>query len=402
MQMIAPGTAAGGGGAGGAVDPKISAGWPAAFLITPTLAAVWIVLWLALYRPPEKSRHANQAEIELIKGDQPATAVKTRVKWRNLLPHRQAWAFMMGKFLTDPIWWFYLFWSGKFFSDQFHAKLSGLAGPLILIYVLADVGSVAGGWFSSHLIKHGWTTNAARKTAMATCAVLILPVIMVPEIPTHWVFGNGAGSLAGLNYGMWIAAGLIGTAAAAHQGFSANIFTVTSDMFPRRAVSSVVGLGGLAGALSGMIMQAVAGVIKQVTNSYLVMFIIAGSVYVLAVVVVHLLAPRLAPVSDEELENKPMPYTVSGVLGAAAGFVIGVFASYLFQAHTDAGTSAGMYFSSIVTGNIFSSAANAHLISALWLTPVISAVVLAAAGMVMHVVIQHVSVSKPGQRFPVE
>ena len=380
-----------------AVDPKIKAGWPAAFLITPTLAAVWIVLWLTLYRQPEKSRFPNQAELALIRGpvsetatesNPPAAAPPRPVKWRHLLPHRQAWAFMMGKFLTDPIWWFYLLWSGKFFSDQFHAKLSGLAGPLILIYVLADVGSIAGGWFSSTLIKRGLTPNAARKTAMATCAGLILPVILVPLIPTNWIFGSGAGRLAGVNLGMWLAATLIGVAAAAHQGFSANIFTTTSDMFPKRAVSSVVGLGGLAGALSGMVMQAVAGVIKEVTKSYLIMFIIAGTVYALAVVIVHLLAPRLQPVSEEELEHKPMPLPVTGVLGAVVGFVAGLFISYLFQPHTDAAETAPVYFSSIVTGDIFKSAANSHLIQALWLTPVLSALALSLAAIGLHAAIR--------------
>jgi hypothetical protein len=285
---------------------------------------------------------------------------------------------MVGKFLTDPIWWFYLFWSGKFFSEQFHQDLKGLAGPMILVYVLADFGSIAGGWLSSALLKRGWSANAARKTAMATCAALILPVIMAPLIPPTWTTAGG------FPYGMWIAATLIGVAAAAHQGFSANIFTTTSDMFPKRAVSSVVGLGGMAGALGGMIMQACAGVIKEVTKSYVAMFVIAGTVYVLAVVLLHLLAPRLQRVDEEDLETKPMPYPVSGVLGAVAGFVIGVPLSYLFQQNVGPGESFGYYFSSIISGDIFKTAADHAMVVKLTTTPLVSAVVLGVLAVILH------------------
>jgi ACS family hexuronate transporter-like MFS transporter len=351
------------------------------------LAIIWIVLWVSLYRTPEKSRLANKAEVALIQGDAPVTTATKPVKWRHLLPHRQAWAFMLGKFLTDPIWWFYLFWAGKFFKETFNADLKGLAGPLILIYVLADVGSIAGGWLSSNLLKRGWTPNAARKTAMALCAGLILPVIFAPKVPNTWIAASG------FNYGMWLAATLIGVAAAAHQGFSANIFTTTSDMFPKRAISSVVGLGGLAGALGGMIMQAAAGVIKEVTKSYLVMFIIAGTVYVLAVVIIHVLAPRLKRVEEAELETKPMPFAVSGVLGAVGGFVLGVPISYLFQHGTGLAASFGIYASSIITGDIFKGADRAIYGQTLLMVPLIGMVLLAVIAIALHKLIQ-----KPGSR----
>ena len=362
---------------------KFNLGWPAAFFITPTLAVIWIVLWVSLYRTPEKSRRANAAEVALIQSDAPATVTKTApVKWRHLLPHRQAWAFACGKLLTDPIWWFYLFWSGKFFKESFNQDLKGLAGPLILIYLLADVGSVAGGTLSSSLLKRGWTANAARKTAMSICAGLILPVICAPLIPNTWIAGSG------FNYGMWLAATLIGVAAAAHQGFSANIFTTTSDMFPKRAISSVVGLGGLAGALGGMVMQTFAGVVKEVTHSYLAMFIIAGSVYGLAVLVVHLLAPRLERVNEAELETKAMPLPVSGILGGVAGFVIGVPVSYLFQNGQGLAAKFGLYASSIITGDIFKPENHrADYINSLLATPLIAAVALAVVAMILHRVI---------------
>jgi ACS family hexuronate transporter-like MFS transporter len=252
--------------------------WPQVFLITPILAIIWIILWLSIYRTPAEHPRVNREELELIQAD-PIYIAEKPVPWRELLPHRQTWAIMVGKFLTDPIWWFYLFWSGKFFHDKFDVQLKGLAGPLILIYVMADFGSIAGGWFSSMLMRRGWTANAARKTAMFTCALLVLPVCVAPVV----------------NY-MWTAAALIGLAAAAHQGFSANIFTLTSDMFPKRAVGSVVGLVGLCGAVGGILMNAGSGLIKQATGSYLIMFCIAGTVYMAAMIILHLLAPRLTPV----------------------------------------------------------------------------------------------------------
>ncbi len=339
--------------------PEFILGWPAAFFITPTLALIWVVLWLRYYQPPAKSKYPNQFELDLIASDLTptevaaasaagASAIQVRaVRWRNLLPHRQSWAFMVGKLLTDPVWWFYLTWGGKFFSDQFHADLKGLAGPMILVYILADFGSIGGGYLSSALLKRGWTANVARKTTMALCALLILPVIFVPIIPQTWIHN-------GFDWGKWLAATLIGIAAAAHQGFSANIFTVTSDMFPKRAVSSVVGLGGLAGALGGLVFQSCAGVIKEVTNSYLTMFIICGTAYVAAVAFFHLLAPRLEKISDRELESKPMPVIVSGIIGAVLGFLVCVPLSYFAQNHSiEMAQGFGRYFSAIYTGDLF-------------------------------------------------
>jgi ACS family hexuronate transporter-like MFS transporter len=200
---------------------------------------------------------------------------------------RQTWAFAAGKFLTDPIWWFYLFWSAKFFSDQFGVDLKRIGPPLITIYLMADVGSVAGGWLSSRLLRRGWTTNAARKTALLACALCVVPVSVAPLVSS-----------------VWVAVGLIGLAAAAHQGFSANLYTLTSDLFPRRAVGSVMGIGGAAGAVGGILMQAASGRVKDLTGSYLTMFLVAGSVYVLSVLVIHRLAPRLEPV---QLEDKSLP-----------------------------------------------------------------------------------------------
>ena len=327
--------------------------WKAAFMVTPLVAAIWVVAWLLLYRHPSEHPSVNASERAFILSDQPAVksgadiSREKPVRWRNLLPHRQAWAFMMGKFLTDPIWWFYLFWAGKFFAEQFKVELKGLAGPLILVYVLADIGSIAGGWLSSMLIRRGWSPNAARKTTMGLCACLVLPVIFAPQLPTNW--GSGIG-----NIGMWMAATLIGIAAGAHQGFSANIFTLTSDMFPRRAVASVVALGGLAGAFGGILMQSASGVIKEITGSYLIMFVIAGTAYVLAFVVLHSLAPRIDRVDEQTLESKNLPWPAASILWAILGAAVGIPLSYYFQKHQFVFTESFInYLGSIVKGWIF-------------------------------------------------
>jgi ACS family hexuronate transporter-like MFS transporter len=196
-----------------------------------------------------------------------------------LLPFRQTQAFAIGKFLTDAIWWFYLFWFPKFMSDQFGVDLKKIGIPMVIVYLLADVGSVAGGWQSSRLMARGWTANAARKTAMLTCALCIVPVVMAPLVSSQWV-----------------AVLLIGMAAAAHQGFSANLFTLTSDMFPRRVVGSVVGIGGFAGAMGGFLMNLGAGRLRDMTGNFIAMFAIAASAYLLALLIIHLLVPRLEPV----------------------------------------------------------------------------------------------------------
>ncbi|MBN2011191.1 MFS transporter [candidate division KSB1 bacterium] len=250
--------------------------WQAAFIITGLAGLIWIVFWLPIYHKPSEHPKLSKAELEHIESDPPDPA--TKVRWLKLLPHRQTWAFAVGKFMTDSIWWFYLFWFPLFMNDRFGVDLKSIGLPMITVYLLADVGSVVGGWFSSSLIGRGWTVNAARKTAMLVSALCILPVALAPQVS-----------------GEWVAVWLIGVAAAAHQGFSANIFTTTSDMFPRKAVASVVGIGGFAGAMGGFFMNLGAGWLKQNTGSYQVMFIIAGFTYIVALLIMHLLVPKLEP-----------------------------------------------------------------------------------------------------------
>jgi len=251
-------------------------GWRWAFIATGALGFFWIVFWLALYRRPEEHRRLRPAELAYIHSDPPEPQGK--IAWARLLPHRQTWAFALGKFMTDPIWWVYLFWAPDFLQKRHGVTLAQVGAPLVAIYLIADAGSVGGGWLSSALIKRGWSLNAARKTAMLACALAVVPIVF-----------------ASLASRLWVAVGLIGLAAAAHQGWSANMFTLASDMFPRRAVGSVVGIGGMAGAVGGMLIAKVVGYVLQFTGSYLPVFILAGSTYVVALGVVHWLAPRLEP-----------------------------------------------------------------------------------------------------------
>ena len=252
-------------------------GWAWSFIATGALGFIWLVAWLALYHRPETHPRLSPAELAYIRSD-PAEPV-VAVPWRQILPHRQTWAFAIGKFLTDPIWWLYLFWIPDFLNRNYGLNLTSIGLPLVVIYLAADVGSIGGGWLSSSLIARGWTVNRARKTAMLVCALAVVPI----------VFASNAGNL-------WLAVSLVGLAAAAHQGWSANLFTLASDTFPRHAIGSVVGFGGMTGAIGGMLIAKVTGYVLQATGTYVPVFIVAGCAYLVALGVIHVLAPRLEPV----------------------------------------------------------------------------------------------------------
>ena len=196
--------------------------------------------------------------------------------------YRQTWAFAVAKFMTDPIWWLYLFWMPDFFSRTYGLSLLELGPPLIVIYLVADVGSIGGGWLSSALIGRGWSVNAARKTAMLICAIAVVPIVFASTVES-----------------MWGAVALLSLATAAHQGWSANAFTLASDMFPRQAVGSVVGLGGFAGAVGGMMIAKLTGYLLEVTGTYVTVFMMAACAYLSALAIVHLLSPKLEPVRLE-------------------------------------------------------------------------------------------------------
>jgi ACS family hexuronate transporter-like MFS transporter len=258
-------------------------GWQWAFILTGLLGFVWLAFWLAMYRRPEEHPKLSAAELAHIQSD-PAEPT-TKIKWSRLIPHRQTWAFAVGKFMTDPIWWVYLFWLPKFLNTNYGLNITQIGLPLVVIYVAADFGSIGGGWLSSSLIKRGWSVNKSRKTAMLVCAIAVIPII----------FAANASS-------MWAAVAFVSLAASAHQGWSANMFTMASDMFPRRAVGSVVGIGGMAGSVGGMLIQTTVGLILFYTGSYLPIFIIAGSTYLVALGIIHLLVPQLEPANVEALE----------------------------------------------------------------------------------------------------
>jgi MFS transporter, ACS family, aldohexuronate transporter len=251
-------------------------GWEWAFLGTGGIGLLWLIVWWLMYDRPDRHRRLSPSELAYIRSDPPETP--TPVPWTTLLSHRQMWAFAIAKAMTDPIWWLYLFWMPDFFSRNYGLSLLELGPPIIVIYLVADVGSVGGGWLSSSLIHRGWSVNAARKTAMLACAIAVVPIIVASRVQS-----------------MWGAVALISLAAAAHQGWSANVFTLTSDMFPRQAVGSVVGVGGTAGAIGGMLIAKLTGYILQTTGSYLPVFIIAGTTYLVTLGIVHLLVPRLEP-----------------------------------------------------------------------------------------------------------
>ncbi len=255
-------------------------GWQWAFIVTGAIGLIWIFFWFAFYHVPEKHPRITKEELAYIQSDPPDPIMK--IAWSKLLPHRQTWAFVIAKFLTDSIWRWYLYLLPLFFSQTFKLDIKNFGPPFVVIYVLADIGSIGGGWLSSRLIKGGHSVNFGRKVALLVCALCVVPVVFVTQMSN-----------------MWFAVLLVGLAAAAHQGWSANLFTTASDMFPRQAVGSVVGLGGMAGALGAMLILKITGYILSHTGSYTLLFVAAGSAYLLSLLIIHVLVPRLEPARIE-------------------------------------------------------------------------------------------------------
>jgi MFS transporter, ACS family, hexuronate transporter len=250
-------------------------GWQYAFLGTSAFAAIWLVLWLSIYRAPRDHPRVSLAELAIINSD-PAQP-QSRVAWSRLLPHRQTWAFLLGKALTDPPWWFYLYWLPGFLSARYRLTLAQMGVPLLIIYNVCTVGSVAGGWLPQRLIRMGWSLNRSRKTAMLFYALAVVPVVFI-----------------GHTHALWQAVALICLATAAHQAWSANMFTLASDMFPRSAVGSVVGVGACCGSVAMMFFGLFIGFVLEITKgNYTPVFLLAGTAYLLAIVLIQLLAPRL-------------------------------------------------------------------------------------------------------------
>jgi ACS family hexuronate transporter-like MFS transporter len=283
-------------------------GWQWAFVLTGSLGFLWLLFWVPLYHRPERHPKLSNAELAYIQSDPPDPPA-TKIPWIQLLPHRQTTAFAIGKFMTDPVWWFYLYWIPSFLREKHGLDLSTVGLPLIAIYLIADIGSIGGGWLSSACIKRGWSINRARKTAMLVCATAVLPIVFMPYVNN-----------------LWMAVLLFGLAAAAHQGWSANIFTTSSDMFPRRAVGSVVGIGGMAGAIGGAIMAVATGVLLERTGgNYMLIFFTVGPAYLVSLGIIHLLAPGLQPVEESAL-IRPQAFTAGSFFGFGfVGLIIGSF-----------------------------------------------------------------------------
>ncbi len=250
-------------------------GWHAAFLATGGFSAVWILWWSRAYRKPADDPRLSAAELRYIEQDAPADRSHA-LPWSQLLRYRQTWGFSLAKFLTDPVWWFYLFWMPSYFSARFHLDLSHLGLPLIIVYNASAIGSIGGGWLPAPFRRLGFSPSRARLSAMLMCACAVAPIFMATRVPSEWA-----------------AIALLSLAAAAHQGWSANLYTTTSDMFPGAAVGSVTGIGGMAGSAGGFLLATYAGYILQMTHSYSTLFGIAASAYLIALAVLVLLAPGL-------------------------------------------------------------------------------------------------------------
>jgi ACS family hexuronate transporter-like MFS transporter len=250
--------------------------WRGAFVATGATGLLWLACWLFYYRRPEQHRSVSKAELDLILSD--PVEKDERVPWGRVLPCKETWAFAIGKFLTDPIWWFYLFWIPGYLQSTFHLSLSQSRVPVVLAYSISIVGSIGGGYLSSAMIKRGISANVARKTTLLLCALLIAPIFLTPFV-----------------HHLWPVVALLGMATAGHQGWSANLFTLPSDLFPKSAVGSVTGIGGMMGAIGGVLLQKCAGNIVYFTHSYVTLFIIACLAYPVAFLIIHGITPKLAP-----------------------------------------------------------------------------------------------------------
>ncbi|MEO3404830.1 MFS transporter [Mucilaginibacter sp. CAU 1740] len=270
-------------------------GWRWAFIITGSIGFIWLVLWQLIYRIPSKHPKVTKAELDYINSDHDAQAEavqpveQKKISWGKLLTFKQTWAFVIGKFLTDPIWWFYLFWLPDFLESQYHIKGTAIAIPVALVYTMSTFGSIGGGWLPMNLIKNNWPVFKARKTSMFIYALFVIPIIF-------------AQILGGIN--MWLAVIVIGIAASAHQAWSANIFTTVSDMFPKRSIGSVTGIGGMFGSIGGVFLSLAVQknlfvhyrALGKIEIAYYIMFFVCGSAYILAWLIMHVLVPKMKPV----------------------------------------------------------------------------------------------------------
>jgi ACS family hexuronate transporter-like MFS transporter len=263
----------------------VAYGWQAAFLATGSLGFFWLLSWVFVYRSPERHPRVTPQELAYIRSDPPDPV--RRIPWVELLRYRPTWAFAVGMFCTSPIWWLYLYWVPDFLHKRHGLNLLQLGPPLVVIYLMTDVGSVGGGWLSSWLIHRGLSVNAGRKITLLICALCVVPIFMASQVSN-----------------LWTAVLLIGLAASAHQGWSANLYTLVSDTMPRDSVSSIVGLGGMAGSVGGMLIAQFTGFVLERTGQYLILFVIASSAYLVALTIIQILVPRLEPIGEVTADGR--------------------------------------------------------------------------------------------------
>jgi ACS family hexuronate transporter-like MFS transporter len=264
-------------------------GWQWAFVITGSFGFIWLILWMVVYDAPSKHPKVSKEELDYINSDPQAGETQEKVSWSRLLTYRQTWAFALGKFLTDPVWWFYLFWLPDFLESSYGLKGTAVSMPVAVVYMISTVGSVFGGWLPLKFVSNGWPIFKARKTSMLIYAFAVMPIVFAQ------ILGR---------FDMWFAVLVIGVATSAHQAWSANIFTTVSDMFPKKAVGSVVGIGGMFGGVGGILLTALVQrnmfvyyrSIGQIETAYYIMFFICGGAYLLAWSIIHFLVPKFEPV----------------------------------------------------------------------------------------------------------
>jgi len=275
---------------GGIVAPAfvpfvaVTWGWRAAFIIGGITGFIWLVVWMVIYRPPGANPAVSEEEFAYIQSDAgDTTPAEAKVGWLSVLRYRETWAFMVGKFMTDPIWWFYLFWLPKWLNESNHIDIQDMGVPLMVIYVMSCIGSIVAGWASSKLMARTQRPNFARKVTMLVCALCVMPIALVSQFQA-----------------LWFAVLAVGLAAAAHQGWSANLVTLVSDVFPKRAVGTVIGIGGVMGMVGSFLFSGVIGETLQRTGQYWALFAAGALAYIIALAIMHVLMPRMTPVRLRE------------------------------------------------------------------------------------------------------
>lgn len=257
----------------------LAMGWQWAFIITGALGFIWVVFWLAWYQSPEKHPKISRQELEYIYQDEEENTNEKSLKWSSLFKYKQTFAICSTRFISDWVWWFFLFWIPDFLSKTHGINIKEVVLPLIVIYSVSSVGGIAGGWISSKFIEMGKSIDFARKTTILMCAIIILPVMLVSQTSN-----------------LWIAVGLIALAAAGHQGWASNIFTLVSDIYPKKAVGSMMGLSGFAGAIGGALSATFVGILLESTGSYFLIFLVASSVYLINWFILKLAIKQIRPI----------------------------------------------------------------------------------------------------------